>query len=601
MHSALAELAACYGIQTHYHRIDGSLCTAKPEVLLAILAAMGCHITQIEDAPAALQNFHEEKRKRVIEPVIVAWDGVLPPLNLPASAVVSPLPSPLPLGYHTLTVDCEGTLHQSLIIAAPRMAFTDSRKKWGTFLPLYAARSRRNWGAGDFSDLAQLAEWTAKCGGTVVGTLPLLPTKWEKDLVPSPYSPWSRLFWNPFYIDCELIPEMAHCPAAQKLIASTEFQNTIATCRVTPRVEYHAIMALKERVLHHLAQIFFNKAAPERRQQFDQYVQTHPDLIPYCDFLATTAPQSASWRNWIPRLLGQKMTQSQYHQYVQWIADQQIAHCADHARVQGVRLYLDFPIGANPDGYDAWRYKDLFIPNMRIGAPPDPFFDQGQDWGFQPMHPQRLRESGYRHFIDCIRHHLHYAGVLRLDHVMGFHRLFWIPGGFTAQDGVYVSYPAEEFYAILCLESSRRDTLIVGEDLGTVPTEVRTAMQTHGFLRMHILQFDPAFEYSTSIPSHCLAALNTHDMPPFAAFWGARPGAKEALHRYLECLAKSPAELCLINIEDLWLETEPQNRPGTVSPANWSHKAAHLIGDFDYNPDIVNLLQRFDQLRREVT
>lgn len=597
MQTPFEALAERYGIQTQYHCLDGNLCVAKPEAILSILRALGCPIDSIEDADAALHHFNDEKNKRIIEPVLVAWDGYLPKLKLPKSAIVSPLPSPLPLGYHSLTVDVDGQQHQSLIISAPTNAFTDPSHTWGTFLPLYALKSQTNWGAGDFSNLRQLVEWTARMGGGVTGTLPLLPTKWEVEHVPSPYSPWSRLFWNPFYIDCDAIPELKESRAAQKLLASSEFQASLSAAHFTTHVDYHTIMGLKQRVLKLLSQHFFKSETP-RRTEFNQYVSSHPELPAYAEHMVKNEEASGIGVGWFARLLGERKSRLLYHQYVQWIADTQLATCNEVAHANHVRLYLDFPIGANPDGYDAWRYRSQFVPDIRIGAPPDPFFQGGQDWGFQPLHPQRLREAGYDYFIKCIRHHMTYAGVLRLDHVMGFHRQFWIPKGFTAQDGVYVTYPADEFYAILCLESVRHQTIIVGEDLGTVPTEVRTAMQTHGFLRTHILQFDPAFEFSTSIPAHCMTALNTHDMHPFAAFWGARAEPAAALGRYLECIAKSAAELCMVNLEDLWLETEPQNRPGTID-GNWHQKTRHPFEEFSVAPQVTDLLHRVDLLRHK--
>ncbi len=606
---SLEERAHRNGIQTTYHRIDGSLCVARPEVIRLVLDALG------------------ERPEPLLPPVIVAWEGGstavtilhghLPgsrtarctlriedgashrwEIPLAASATSFTLPTHLPWGYHRLTVEFGDTAASSLIVSAPLTAFSDSMRRWGVFLPLYALRTATNWGAGDFSDLRKLIAFASSRGGSITGTLPLLPTQWDKDSVPSPYSSWSRLFWNPFYIDCTAIPEFSRCREARNLARSAGFRQAISNFRASPTVQYHGIMALKQRALKILAHDFLT-AVGDRRAQFESYVRHHPDLPEYARFQTTCDHLRTPWSAWpdiLPHLDG---PQDHYHRYVQWIADEQMARCAAEAHQKNLRLYLDFPIGVHPDGFDAWKYRGVFVPRMKVGAPPDSFFRDGQDWGFQPLHPQFIREDEYNYFIRCLRHHLRYAGILRLDHVMNLHRLFWIPDGFSAQDGVYVRYPAEEFYAILCLESMRHRAVIVGEDLGLVPPEMRSMMRAHGIRRTHITQFDTSPDHTSQIPPDSMAALNTHDLPPFAAFWGARPDAAGALRRYLDCLARSPAEMTLINLEDLWLETEPQNRPGTLA-GNWQHKARMTLEEMSEDATINSLLHEVDRLRHDL-
>jgi len=253
-------------------------------------------------------------------------------------------------------------------------------------------------------------------------------------------------------------------------------------------------------------------------------------------------------------------------------------------------LYLDFPLGVHPDGDDVRDYRDSFVKGVSVGAPPDAFFTKGQNWGFPPLDPEAIRDNHYEYFRAAIAFHASAATVLRLDHVMGLHRLYWIPVGADAKDGAYVRYRSEELYAILTVESRRHRCAMVGEDLGTVPKEVPRAMQRHGLRRMFVVQYEPA---NAKPPRECVASVNTHDMPPFAAFWrgldiddrvrqglldaeGARKARegrakireavggseREALEKILTMLARSEAEIVLVNPEDLWDETEPLNVPG---------------------------------------
>lgn len=626
MTTALEDLAHLNGIQTTYHRIDGSICVANPDVLRAILRALDQPSDTHQEIANTTFALKQKKAETILSPVIVAWedrptsvtlhhghvesartarctltieDGATHRWEVPLATSETPftLPTHLAWGYHQLTVELGNTRATALVISAPLNAFSDGIRRWGVFLPLYALRTASNWGAGDFTDLRALIAWTSSRGGGMVGTLPLIPTQWEKSTIPSPYSSWSRLFWNPFYIDCTAIPEFAHCRAAQEVWHSPETRKAISEFRASPTVAYHGIMAIKHRVLQILARHFLTASA-ERRANFEDYVRTHPDLPDYARFQVLSDQLRTPWPTWPEPLPPCEAVQVHYHEYIQWIADSQLATCATEAAQNHMRLYLDFPIGSHPDGFDTWKYRNVFVPGMKVGAPPDPFFEGGQDWGFQPMTPQTIRESGYDYFIKCLRHHLKYAGILRLDHVMNLHRLFWIPTEFSARDGVYVQYVAEEFYAILCLESMRHQAIIVGEDLGTVPPEVRSAMRAHGLRRTHVMQFDASPSEIAQIPAATMATLNTHDMPPFAAYWGDRPEPMASLAHYLGNLARSPAELCVVNLEDLWLETEAQNQPGTLTN-NWHHKAQKTLEDISTDPNVQSLLHDVDRLRHD--
>ncbi len=417
------------------------------------------------------------------------------------------------------------------MIAAPRRAFGTAGEMpplWGVFLPLYALSTRASWGAGDLSDLGRLIDWTAGLGGGVVATLPLLAAYLEEPCEPSPYSPASRLFWNELYLDPRACPELDAAPAARRLVDSPELRREVEALRAAPLVDYPRLMALKRRVCEEMAHRFFSRPSA-RQEELARFVKAKPEVETYAAFRAVLDRRGEAWPRWPERLREGALAAAdydeedrRYHLWVQWAMSEQMRALALDARRRGPGLYLDLPLGAAGDSYDVWRQPRLFARDATAGAPPDTFFTKGQDWGFPPIDPERQRRQGYAHLVDCLRHHLEHAGMLRIDHVMQLHRLFWIPRGMGAADGVYVRYPAEELYALLSLESHRHRAAIVGENLGTVPPEVGEAMGRHGILGMYVAQYElqPGNEGRLRTPpADSAASLNTHDMPPFAAFW----------------------------------------------------------------------------------
>ncbi len=336
-----------------------------------------------------------------------------------------------------------------------------------------------------------------------------------------------------------------------------------------------------------------------------------------------------------------------YHLYVQWLAHEQMASLTNHAARHGVRLYLDLPLGVHRAGYDCWRHQDLFALRASGGAPPDPVFTLGQDWQFAPLHPERSRAQGHAYVIDYLRHHLERTGMLRIDHVMGLHRLYWVPEGLPASQGAYVSYPADELYAILSLESHRYGATIAGENLGTVPPEVNRRLKRHNLCELFVAQYEhqPYPKRSMRrVPARAVASLNTHDMPPFQAYWegtdladrhelgwikltdvpkerrlrakvqraliqmlrheewlaSRRPEAKDVLRGALAHLSASAAQFVLLNLEDLWLETHSQNVPGTTEERiNWRRKTRLSLEQIMEHQDVQELLKLVNRLRRD--
>jgi 4-alpha-glucanotransferase len=569
----LRELARLCSVQLSYEDAAGKTRKPSRQALTGALKARNPEHAKLSEALKARRDAFE---KQVIEPVTVAWGHEVPLIEvrvpegqlgaraaceimLESGDVVAGvvkvadtvlLPQ-LPFGYHTLRLTIGGTTHESALFVAPSEVFAPERRTWGVFAPVYALRTQKTRGIGDLGDLIALKQKVESLGGGFVATLPMNAI--FPDDEPSPYSPVSRLFWNELYLDVRRLPEWQgeELPDHDELI-----------------VDWHRIAVERHALLRKLAERF----VPD-----DGFATFENEARDYAEFRGD----------------------ARYHLYVQYRMAQQLR------ALQG-GLYLDYPLGVSPNGYDAHRFAGHFAKGVSVGAPPDLFFTKGQNWGFAPFDPDAIRARRHDYFRKCIRHQLEYASILRIDHVMGLHRLFWIPNGGEAKDGVYVRYPEEELYAVLAIESHRAKSVIVGEDLGTVPRYVPRMMQRHGIRRMSVVQYDLSPDRVGEPPKESIASINTHDMPTFAGFWNGddvddrleqglldKRGAAEerekreqmraqlmsfltargllpdgmnrpaaVLEAVLRFLARSDAEMVLVNLEDLWLEREPVNRPG---------------------------------------
>ncbi|GAB4247285.1 MAG: 4-alpha-glucanotransferase [Thermoleophilia bacterium] len=445
----------------------------------------------------------------------------------------------LPPGYHLLIADPDGTRAECTLIAAPRRAWSPptDRSSWGLFAPLYALRSTEDWGVGDLGSLRELSDWVAQAGGEVTGTLPLLASFLDEPFAPSPYTPVSRLFWNELYLELRRVPELAHCREARELAEGEALAQERKLLGSGDQVDYRRAMQAKRRVLALLSRYFFSSAVgTDRAAALDRFRATHPDIEDYARFRAVTEQRREVWQHWPEPLRSGEFGRRdyspdnyRYHLYVQLLLEEQLNEAAGRPRSlsegrsdnRTAGLYLDLPLGVHPGGFDTWRERSSFAFGAAGGAPPDAFFGGGQNWGFPPLHPEGLRKDGFSYLRRALAVQMSKAAYLRIDHVMGLHRLFWIPNGMSATDGVYVRYPAEELYAVFSLESHRFQTVLVGEDLGTVPEYVRPAMAEHGLRRMFVLGYELQADSDRlpRPPRGSLASLNTHDMPPFAGFF----------------------------------------------------------------------------------
>jgi 4-alpha-glucanotransferase len=594
---------------------------AHPESVLLALRALGAPIATMGDIQEALAARQAELQRGLVEPVFVAWEGRIPlqqirlPRNSKATLVLEdgntspwPPPRPLPQGYHRLHVTSKAGGQESLIISAPvRAHFPLRGKTWGVFAPVYALHSKRSAGAGDLTDLESLIDWTRQHDGRVVSTLPLLANFLDKPFEPSPYSPISRLFWSDFYIDPTRTPEFALSREAQDLIAAVPANRS-------KYVDYRTTMLAKRQVLEALARTFFEHANENRRDGFQRFLAENPETEQFARFRALTDKHQRGWHEWPADASAGDRNDERYHLYVQWLIQTQLHDLSTKCRGLDCLLYLDLPLGLHRDSFDAWKYPNLFAKGMSAGAPPDPVFTAGQDWSFQPIHPQALRRDGYEYVIAYLRNHLRFAKLLRIDHVMGLHRLYWIPEGLKGDRGLYVQYPAEEMYAILSLESHRAGAGIVGENLGIVPPFVNRSMSRHNIRQLYVAQYETVIGSGKSglkkPPAGCVASLNTHDMFPFRAFLDGkdideslklgflspkdavaarrqRARVRRALRRAygakvfegcMEFLGKSRAGIVLQNLEDLWGEVDPQNIPSTTTEhANWRRRMRYSM------------------------
>ena len=684
---ALRELARLYDVQESYKDVFGRRVRAGVDSTIAVLHAMGAPITTLHDATAALSARREELARRPLEPVIVAWDGRVGDVEVrvPSSRVDRDLHYALTAegdhpeqwsvatpagdgppeagtvrarlaighrlspGRHELWVDAGGDPVRALVLSAPRKCPQPAGRWWGVFAPLYALRDEQDWGVGSFAELGTQRRWVEGLGGSVTSTLPLFAQFLDEPMLePSPYSPASRLFWNETYIDVTRAPGLDRCDAAREALDDPALRERIARLRKADLSDHPAAAAAKRTVLDPLAQHTFRGTPPAGLAEFAR----NPRAADYARFRAEVERRGAWWGAWPDAerdgsLPGEALDddRARYHLFVQWVAAQQLAEAADGAGAGGGGLMLDLPIGVNGAGYDVWRERSSFAPDVAAGAPPDAFWSQGQDWGAPPPHPHGAREAGYRYHDEVFRTLFRYAAIARIDHVIGLHRLYWVPRGAGAKDGVYVRYRAKEWYALLSIAANEAQAVVVGEDLGTVPGYVRPAMRAHGILRTYVGQREAGSSGLPEPPAESVAALNTHDMPTWAGFWRgadvplreelglidrsqaeeilrARRGVREALpaslpdsglradldgedpgaslEASLERLAESSAAIVTASLGDLLLEADPQNVPGTgPERRNWRRRYPWTLEELQRRPEIVSMLERIDRIRRD--
>jgi (1->4)-alpha-D-glucan 1-alpha-D-glucosylmutase len=473
---------------------------------------------------------------------------------------------------------------------------------WGFTVQLYGLRSSRNWGIGDFGDLQALVELAAKLGAAVVGVSPLHATQG------SPYCPSSRHALNYLYLDVEAIPQFAASAAAKRLARSPAFQQKLAALREAELVDYAAVAQAKLEVLEALFRSV--KRADARPSSF-------------AVFEALREKFGGGWQRWpeeyrnpgaaaVKRFAAANARRVAFFQWLQEQTRAQLEAVQRRAHELGmpIGLYVDLALGADRGGAEVWDEQDIFAVDVSCGAPPDDFNPKGQDWGLPPYSPRALRATGYRAFIELLRANVPEGGALRMDHVMALSRLWWIPPGETPDRGGYVNYPFSDLLAVLAQESRERKCLIIGEDLGTVPAELRSALSEAGVLSYRPLFFekrDSGFAPPGAYPREALVCVSTHDLPTWRGYWAARDlelrrrlgftvdPVKELQQRKLDqeqlrlaleregldtsvrsahvFIARTPCVIAVVQPEDVFELTEQANLPGSVEQhPNWRRK-----------------------------
>jgi 4-alpha-glucanotransferase len=516
-------------------------------------------------------------------------------------------PEDLPLGYHHLS----GPIGDVRLIVSPGSCPQPSRA-WGWAVQLYAARSRASWGIGDLGDLRELARWTVAAGGRVLlvnplhGVAPTIPQE------PSPYYPATRRWRNPSYLRVEDVPQSPPDVAARGRALNTD--RTIDRDRV---------WSLKRDALERAW------AATTPSDEFVRWAahQGEP-LAGWSAWAAITETFGPDWRAWpvglrrpdgrdVEAWVAAHRDRVWFHSWLQWLLERQLTDAA----AEGAALISDLAIGADPSGADAWLWQDVTASGVTVGAPPDEFNVEGQDWGFPPFDPWRLRAAGYEPFVQIVRAAVAGGGGVRIDHVAGLSRLFWVPEGRSPRDGVYVSYPWEDLLNVVALEATRAGAFVVGEDLGTVEPWFREALAQWGVLSYRLLWFEDA--PASAWPTGALAAVTTHDLPTVAGVaTGAdlkarhaigvavddeaeqtvaerleravgRPGASEedAVVAAYGAVAGTPSLLVTATLEDALGVEERPNMPGTTDQwPNWSLALPQPLEELEEAPRVQRLV-----------
>ncbi len=524
----------------------------------------------------------------------------------------------------------------------------DGRRLWLLAVQLYALRSRRNWGIGDFTDLGQLIERAAAHGAAGIGLNPLHALFLERADEASPYAPNSRIFLNPLYIDVEVIPEFPG-------LAAAGLADEVVRLRETMLIAYTRVAAAKLAGLHLAYDGFRAKASAERRADFEAFREEQGDaLLRFACFEVLRRRYApAPWSDWpqpwrSPEIADLHDFRFRHHdqvafeEFVQWVADRQLAACqhAAHRHGMPVGLYVDLAVGIDRHGADAWTNHGAVLNGVSMGAPPDEFNPGGQDWGLAPLNPHRLPENDFLAIRLLMRAAMRHAGAIRLDHVLGLQRVFIIPLGSPALEGAYVRFPFRQLLSVIAEESVRLKCIVIGEDLGTVPANFRETIARWGLWCYRVMLFeregDGRFKLPEAYPSAALATFNTHDLPTFrgwldghdmrvkraigfdpgesddARAWGrqklremlgerAPDYAPDDIAAVAEFLGVTPSHLVAISLDDVLGERDQVNIPGTTDQhPNWRRKLPLPIEALDGHDTLRRIGEAFAKASRSI-
>jgi 4-alpha-glucanotransferase len=540
---------------------------------------------------------------------------------------------------------------------------TGHARVWGVWTQLYSLRSDGGFGVGHLGDLRRLIRWAGDRGAAFVGLNPLHDLRHRGHDV-SPYSPITRLYRNPLYLDVTAVPEWRECADARRAFEAGASGEERRRLLHRDWIDYESADRLRRDVVSHLWQTFrddHRARADERGRAFEQFVKREGrSLRDYATFRAIERKRadeglSVDWRQWPASLRNRERGALEEFRmqhaddvdalmWEQFELDRQLAEVAEDARSAGLGLglYQDLALGCDPSGFDTWAFPSHFVDGVSLGAPPDDYSRHGQDWGLPPLHPWRLGEMEFGFFRQILRASLRHAGMLRIDHVLGLRRQWWIPTGRPSGEGVYVRFPASALLSIIAEESRRAEAVVVGEDLGTVPRGFQSLLARYGAFSCRVLLFEREaggrFRRASSYSPRALSTAHTHDQPPLAGWWSERDldlrsdlGVLEgeeleearrerhhsrdalikrlrrsgslgaaasvddpvercaAIHRFL---SSTPSALVGLSLDDLAGEREPVNIPGlptSVYPA-WQRRMSRTLDDLLSDPDVDRAL-----------
>lgn len=688
---ALLALAGRYGVVPDYWGFDGSHRQVSEGTLVAVLSALGVDASTPERVEIALVNAEDEVWRRMLPPVVVVragaggsvpvhvddgapadgWleldpeegggrrdlahlDVYVPPRTVDGRLVgraTLELPADLPLGWHTLVAQSGTAVARCTVVVTPAHlelpAGLDERRALGLMAQLYSVRSAQSWGIGDLADLRDLAWLGARrASADFVLVNPLHAAEPVAPMTPSPYLPSSRRFVNPVYLRVEDIPETAYLPTAERTLVEWQAEEARPLSDDPGPLDRDAVWAAKKVALE---VVFAAPRSAPRQARFDAFRaeqgQGLEDFATWCalteHFGGERWPQECHDRasEAVRALRTELADRVTFHCWLQWVADEQLAAAQRAAVEGGMRLGImhDLAVGVHPEGADAWAMSDVLAHGVAVGAPPDMYNQQGQDWSQPPWRPDALARVAYAPYRDMLRTVLRHAGAIRIDHIIGLFRLWWIPEGRGAQAGAYVRYDHEALIGILCLEAQRAGAVVIGEDLGTFEPWVRDYLVDRGILGTSVLWFEREGD-DFRPPEHyrrlALATVTTHDLPPTAGYlagehvelrerlglltepvekvrsdaWeerrqlldllgrrglvGADPSERQVVEAMHRLLLASPAVLVGVSLPDAVGERRAQNQPGTDTEyPNWKVPLA------DAAQRLVTLDELFDHPR----
>lgn len=572
----LQELARAYGVGTDFWGFYGTLQPVREQTLARVLHALGVDVSSAQTCRAALAGHESAPWRDLLPPTVVMREGAstsvtahvpdgapvrvwiideaghewattqgeddTPPRDVDGRRIGQArfwLPEQLPQGWHTLHAQTTGRVAQATLIVVPQRLTTADEladkvgraRTWGLMAQLYSVRSARSWGVGDIEDLADLAAVAGQAGADWVLVNPLHAAEPYPPMEASPYLPTTRRFFSPLYLRIEAIPEVGELDKAARKRVAHLAHRARAHNRDAEQVPRDAAYAAK---LEALELVYAVPRSPGRAARFAAFRRWHgqglEDFALWCAVRELVAEESDVWFELTPHsdradsLRARLQPRIDFHAWLQWVLDEQLAAAQQTARQagMGVGIVHDLAVGVHPAGSDSWVLADVLAQDAEVGAPPDMYNQLGQNWSQPPWHPRALAEAGYRPFRDMLRTILRHAGGIRIDHVLGLFRLWWVPKGLPAAEGAYVYYDHEALVGILCLEAQRAGAVVIGEDLGTFEPWVREYLAARGLLGTSILWFEYAAD-ATPLPPEdyrrgCLASVNTHDLPPTAGY-----------------------------------------------------------------------------------